>query len=50
MLSPFRTNDEHPTFQSLCSHERMYTELEPHLCTRYEIAEFAKAATEIGVK
>jgi len=47
---PFRTNDEHPTFQSLCCQERMYTELEPHLLTRYEIADFTQKAVAMGVK
>eukprot|EP01087_Luapelamoeba_hula_P003544 TRINITY_DN1335_c0_g1_i1.p1 TRINITY_DN1335_c0_g1~~TRINITY_DN1335_c0_g1_i1.p1 ORF type:complete len:344 (-),score=61.80 TRINITY_DN1335_c0_g1_i1:21-1052(-) len=48
---PYRTTSEKPTFQSLCSHtDKMYMELEPHTCTRFEMAEFAKEAVELGVK
>jgi len=47
---PYRTTDEKPTFQCLCPHERVYMELEPHLCTRFEMAEFAKEAVALGVK
>jgi len=47
---PYRTTVEKPTMQSLCAHEKMYMELEPHLLTRFEMAEFARKATELGVK
>jgi len=47
---PYHTTSEHPTFQSLCSEQRMYTELEKHLLNRYEMAEFAIAAVEMGVR
>jgi len=47
---PYRTTPEKPTFQSLCHHDKMYLELEPHLLTRFEMAEFAKQAVAIGVK
>ncbi|REJ85612.1 MAG: homocysteine S-methyltransferase family protein [Planctomycetota bacterium] len=54
---PYRTSDAEPTFQSLtdaacCSPESrpFPTALDPFVCTRYEIAEFAKAAWDIGVR
>jgi len=46
---PYRTTKEHPTMQSLCTHDAMYLELEPHTHTRAEIAVWAKKFHEIGV-
>jgi len=46
---PFRTTPENPTFQSLCKHEAMYQELEPHTHTRIEMAEWARKFRDIGV-
>ncbi|MDH3314985.1 MAG: homocysteine S-methyltransferase family protein [Gammaproteobacteria bacterium] len=54
---PFRTTEQQPTFQSLrdtaCGclpREMPFPEaLDPFTCNRYEIAEFAKAAYELGV-
>jgi len=46
---PYHTCPEKPTFQSLSAKERPYLELEPHLCTRFEMADFAQQAREIGV-
>jgi len=47
---PFRTNEENPSFQCFCTHDRPYTTLDPHTCTRYDMADFAKRAVEIGVQ
>jgi len=47
---PYRTTVEKPTMQTLCAHDKMYMELEPHLMTRFEMAQFAKQATELGVR
>lgn len=54
---PYRTGEEEPTFQSLtdtgcCSPESrpFPTALDPFVCTRYEISEFAKAAWDIGIR
>lgn len=54
---PYRTTDKEPTFQSLrdpgcgCVPDgRPFpTALDPFTCNRYEIAEFTRAAREIGV-
>jgi betaine-homocysteine S-methyltransferase len=55
---PYRTTDRHPTFQSLDDPQtadlavggRAFpTALDPFACSRYEIAEFARRAREIGV-
>ena len=54
---PYRTHEHEPTFQSLRdSAERdapggmpFPTALDPFTCSRYEIAEFARAASELGV-
>jgi betaine-homocysteine S-methyltransferase len=53
---PYRTTDEHPTFQSLRDPGYRLpdgmpfpTALDPFTCSRYEIAEFATAAQELGV-
>jgi betaine-homocysteine S-methyltransferase len=55
---PYRTHDDEPTFQSLReSHgpdlpggRPFPTALDPFMCSRYEIAEFAKDARELGVR
>ncbi len=54
---PYRTHDEQPTFQSL--RDRDYeglpggrpfpTALDPFTCNRYELADFARDAHELGV-
>jgi betaine-homocysteine S-methyltransferase len=53
---PYRTHDAQPTFQSLRDPEytppgemSFPTALDPFMCTRYEIADFAREALEIGV-
>jgi methionine synthase I (cobalamin-dependent) len=54
---PYRTHDREPTFQSLrdpdctCLPSEMPfpTALDPFMCNRYEIAEFARAARAAGV-
>ena len=55
---PYRTHDDQPSFQSL--RDPAYsdapggrpfpTALDPFVCTRYEIADFARAANELGVR
>jgi betaine-homocysteine S-methyltransferase len=55
---PYRTTEEQPSFQSL--EDPRWTEfpagrpfptaLEPFTCNRYEIAEFARAAYELGAR
>jgi betaine-homocysteine S-methyltransferase len=55
---PYRTTDDEPTFQSL--HDPAYaaepngrafpTALDPFVCTRYEIADFAREAADLGVR
>jgi betaine-homocysteine S-methyltransferase len=55
---PYRTHDEEPTFQALRdpgAHDvpdgRPFpTALEPLACNRYDIAEFGRAAFELGVR
>jgi betaine-homocysteine S-methyltransferase len=55
---PYRTHDEEPTFQALRdpgAHDipdgRPFpTALDPLACNRYEIAEFGRAAFELGVR
>jgi betaine-homocysteine S-methyltransferase len=52
---PYRTTPAEPTFQSLTDprapeNRPFPTGLDPFLCSRYEIAEFGKAAYEIGVR
>ena len=53
---PYRTTDEQPTFQSL--RDDAYdppggrpfpTALDPFVCTRYELGDFAREALELGV-
>lgn len=54
---PYRTHDAEPTFQSLrdpgcdCIPGDMPfpTALDPFVCNRYEIAQFARAASDLGV-
>jgi len=54
---PYRTNEREPTFQSLRDPADggapdgipFPTALDPFMCTRYEIAEFGQAASEVGV-
>ena len=54
---PYRTHDDEPTFQSLEDpHYHDYpdgrpfpTGLDPFLCTRYEMADFARAASDLGI-
>ncbi len=53
---PYRTTDEQPTFQSLRDPEReppggqpFPTALDPFVCTRYELGDFAREAFELGV-
>jgi betaine-homocysteine S-methyltransferase len=53
---PYRTHDDHPTFQSLRDPEytppggmSFPTGLDPFMCTRYEIAEFATEARDAGI-
>ncbi len=55
---PYRTHDEQPSFQSL--RDPAYpdlpggrpfpTALDPFMCTRYEIADFAREAYELGIR
>jgi len=46
---PYKTTTENPTFQSLCNHDQMYLELEPHTHTRAEMGQWARKFQEIGV-
>lgn len=47
----YRTTAEQPTFQSLTDDvTKKYTDLDPHVCTRYDLEDFTKAAAEIGVQ
>jgi betaine-homocysteine S-methyltransferase len=51
---PYRTTDDEPSFQSLTDPERPGTRpfptgLDPFVCTRDELAEFAAAAHALGV-
>ena len=49
---PFRTSPAVPAFESLAADDgrRLFPlELEPFLCTRFEMAEFARRARDIGV-
>lgn len=56
---PYRTHPEEPSFQSLSEPagapqppggKPFPTALDPFTCTRYEIADFARAAHELGVR
>ena len=50
---PYRTTEEQPTMQSLVDPEQperpFPTGLDPFTCTRYEIADFGRAARALGV-
>ncbi|HYH90970.1 MAG TPA: homocysteine S-methyltransferase family protein [Solirubrobacteraceae bacterium] len=46
---PYRTHGAEPTFQSLDGGRSFPVALDPHTCSRYEVAEFARAALELGV-
>jgi betaine-homocysteine S-methyltransferase len=46
---PYRTHAAEPTFQSLAGGRAFPVALDPHTCDRYEVAEFAREALEIGV-
>jgi betaine-homocysteine S-methyltransferase len=46
---PYRTQPEEPTFQSLAGGHAFPVALDPHTCDRFEVAEFAREALEIGV-
>jgi betaine-homocysteine S-methyltransferase len=48
---PYRTTHETPAFEALEADGRHLfpLELEPHLCTRFEMADFARQAEAIGV-
>jgi betaine-homocysteine S-methyltransferase len=45
----YRTTHDHPTFQSLSTDDKKYQDLDPHTCTRFDIAKFTREAVEIGV-
>jgi betaine-homocysteine S-methyltransferase len=55
---PYRTHEDEPTFQSLREPHGpdlpggmpFPTALDPFMCNRYEIAEFAKEAYELGIR
>ena len=55
---PYRTRDDEPTFQSLRDPDSTSipggmpfpTALDPFMCNRYEIAEFARDAYDLGVR
>jgi betaine-homocysteine S-methyltransferase len=55
---PYRTDEQEPSFQSLSDDgaaalpggRPFPTALDPFTCNRYEIAEFARAADELGVR
>jgi betaine-homocysteine S-methyltransferase len=52
---PYRTTEAEPSFQSLTDPERpgerpFPTALDPFTCTRHEIADFARAAHDVGVR
>jgi betaine-homocysteine S-methyltransferase len=55
---PYRTHEQEPSFQSLSDDgvatlpggRPFPTALDPFTCNRYEIAEFARAADELGVR
>lgn len=49
---PFRTTSEHPTFQTLVDRDgrpAFPIGLDPFTCTRFEMADFALAARDLGV-
>jgi len=46
---PYRTHAAEPTFQSLDRGRSFPVALDPHTCSRYDVAEFARAALALGV-
>jgi len=46
----YSTNEEHLTMQSFSTRDRKYTDIDHHICTRYEFADFAKEAAALGIK
>jgi methionine synthase I (cobalamin-dependent) len=49
---PYKTGTQHPTFESLrttAGEQAFPLALEPHLCSRFEMAAFARRARTIGV-
>ena len=46
---PYRTHAAEPTFQSLEGGRSFPVALDPHTCSRYDVAEFARAALALGV-
>jgi betaine-homocysteine S-methyltransferase len=46
----YNTNEEHPTFQSFSTHDRKYTDIDSHTCTRYDFGNFTKEAKSLGVR
>jgi len=47
---PYRTHAAEPTFQALDEGRAFPVALDPHTCDRYEVADFARDALEIGVQ
>jgi len=47
---PYHTHDAEPTFQSLGGGDAFPVALDPFTSTRYEVADFARDALEIGVE
>jgi betaine-homocysteine S-methyltransferase len=51
---PYRTHEESPTFQSLpdphWEGQAFPTALDPMMCNRYEIADFAREAYDLGIR
>ena len=47
---PYRTHAAEASFQSLDGGRAFPVALDPHTCDRYEVAEFARAALELGVE
>jgi betaine-homocysteine S-methyltransferase len=46
---PYRTHAAEPTFQSLDGGRSFPVALDPHTCSRYDVAEFARSALALGV-
>ncbi len=46
----YMTTCEKPTMQQMTNKENIYMDLEKHTCTRFEAADFAQKAKEIGVR
>jgi len=50
MPCPLRTTQQKKTMRALCQNpDHVYTDLEHHYCTRYEMADFAREAYALGV-